>query len=390
MNLLLHFWTFDLVSLLLLAGLGLLYGFVSGWRLKMGAGLYFTGLLLIGLVQTSPLHVLGMHYLLSAHMVEHMLLLLVCAPLLVLGLPKEHSAKATASLKAVSVFFQKNPWFGWLICLVTMWFWHVPAIHDALISQPAANGNALAIPLCTLAGISVSHPWVNLLHILQPVSLVLAGICFAWPILCPRAFVPDSSANWRFIFIYGLRRLFAAGYADYVRTGGRIPNLRRTRLFWHGASAKNQLGFRPCHRPANGGPADVGAGLFYLPEWRTVFTGGLAGEGGIHPFPSPENRGGAKKSRVLNPSPYFKGRGRGWGKTHTNYDKRTQNAHYPEPRQLESRKAAKTPTPCLLAVFSGDGCGISGLGAAGWLDNQRSWYRDTDNFSDWLDKRTTT
>ena len=181
MNQLINFWTFDLISVLVLISLGCLYGFVSGWRLKPGAGLYFAGLLLIGLVQTSPLHFLGMHYLLSAHMVAHILLLLVCAPLLVLGLPLEPAARAVGSLKAVSVFFQRNPWLGWLICLITMWFWHVPAIHDAMVSPPTVYGD---IPLCTLAGTS-ENLLVNLLHLIQPISLVLAGVCFAWPILGP-------------------------------------------------------------------------------------------------------------------------------------------------------------------------------------------------------------
>lgn len=184
MNLLTNFWTFDLISVLLLTGLGWLYGFVSGWRLRSGAGLYFAGLLLITLVQTSPLHFLGMHYLLSAHMVGHILLLLVCAPLLVLGLPKQPVAGATNLLTAVSVFFQRSPWPGWLVCLVTMWFWHVPTVHNAMVSHPALYGSIDAIPLCTLAGTS-DNIRVNMLHLVQPISLVLAGVCFVWPILGP-------------------------------------------------------------------------------------------------------------------------------------------------------------------------------------------------------------
>lgn len=183
MNQLLTFWTIDLVSLLLLAGLGLLYGFVSGWRLQPGAGRYFSGLLLLAFAQMSPLHVLGMHYLLSAGMVAHLLLLLVCAPLLVLGLPLQPNARALPAIRSVSRFFQQHPWTGWLVCLVTMWFWHVPGIHDAMTAQPLAYHNGI-IPLCTLAGTSAST-LVNLLHIVQPVSLVLAGVCFVWPILGP-------------------------------------------------------------------------------------------------------------------------------------------------------------------------------------------------------------
>ncbi|WP_020601450.1 cytochrome c oxidase assembly protein [Spirosoma spitsbergense] len=178
MNLLINFWTFDLVSMLVVSGLGLGYGYLSGWRLKPGAGLYFSGVVLVLLVQTSPLHYLGMYYLLSAHMAGHMLLLLVAAPLLVLGLPSQ--TDSGKSWKAISVFFRQKPWFGWLLCLVTMWFWHIPLVHDLMVSRPAAA----TIPLCTLTG-TAENPLANLLHIIQPVSLLVAGVCFAWPILGP-------------------------------------------------------------------------------------------------------------------------------------------------------------------------------------------------------------
>ena len=184
MNQLLTIWSVDLLSVLMLAGLSAFYGWVVGWQLKPGAGLYVAGLLLVAIVQTSPLHVLGMHYLLSAHMVGHMVLLLVAAPLLVLGLPKKAVAGAATFLTAVSVFFRKRPWSGWLVCLVTMWFWHVPTVHDAMMSPPIAGHEIDVIPLCTLTGTGTT-PLINALHIIQPISLLLAGVCFAWPILGP-------------------------------------------------------------------------------------------------------------------------------------------------------------------------------------------------------------
>ncbi len=180
MNLLINFWTFDLVSMLIIAGLGLGYGFLSGWRFRPGAGLYFMGLFLVALVQTSPLHYLGMYYLLSAHMAGHMLLLLVAAPLLVMGLSRQTDARPVTSWITISLFFQQKPWFGWLLCLATMWFWHIPAVHDLMVSRPAAA----TIPLCTLTG-TADNSLTNLLHIIQPVSLLVAGVCFAWPILGP-------------------------------------------------------------------------------------------------------------------------------------------------------------------------------------------------------------
>lgn len=205
MNQLLHFWTVDLGSLLVVASLGALYGFLANWRLRPGAGLYGAGLLLIGLVQASPLHFLGMYYLLSAHMVGHMVLLLICAPLLVLGLPKKTVASANGPMTTLSVFFQQRPWFGWLIGVLTMWFWHIPPVYNATVSHTLAYGSIAAIPLCTLSGTSASS-LVNGLHLVQPVSLLLAGICFAWPVLGPRRAYrihPLSGAGYLFTACVG-------------------------------------------------------------------------------------------------------------------------------------------------------------------------------------------
>src|SRR5919202_2761445 len=181
MSRLLHYWSIDMVSLALIAGLGLLYGVLSHSRLQSGVGLYAAALLLIGLVQASPLHFLGTHYLFSAHKLGHILLQLVCAPLLVLGLPHEAQGSVVTMLKPVSIGLQKRPWLGWLIGVGVMWFWHVPVVYEATLSHDA---NTAGIPLCTLAGAS-ADPWVNGLHLLHPVSLLLAGICFTWPVLGP-------------------------------------------------------------------------------------------------------------------------------------------------------------------------------------------------------------
>lgn len=186
MHQLLNYWTLDWLSLLVLTGLGLLYGIMTGWRIQSGAGLYATALLLIGIVQLSPLHFLGVHYLLSAHMAGHILLLLMAAPLLVLGLPKEPTPGAARGLTKLSIFFGNWPWLGWLLGLGMMWFWHIPAVYDATMAHDFATayGSLASIPLCQLAGSSATG-WINLAHVLHPISLLLAGVSFAWPVLGP-------------------------------------------------------------------------------------------------------------------------------------------------------------------------------------------------------------
>lgn len=186
MHPLLSYWTLDWLTLGLLAGLGLLYGIITGWRLQPGAGLYGTALVLIGIAQLSPLHFLGVHYLLSAHMAEHILLLLVAAPLLVLGLPRRPTPGAAGAMTKLAHFFGTWPWLGWLLGLGTMWLWHIPAVYDMTMAHDfsAAYGSLASIPFCQLTGSSTSG-WANLAHVLHPISLLLAGVGFVWPVLGP-------------------------------------------------------------------------------------------------------------------------------------------------------------------------------------------------------------
>lgn len=186
MNQLLSLWTINWLDLLGLASFGLLYGIISGWKWQPGAGFYVAGLLLVGLAQLSPLHTLGVHYLLSAHMAEHVLLLLVAAPLLILGLPQHPTSKAERIMIRVSAFFRVWSWLGWLAGVGLMWFWHIPAVYDATMAHDFSTtyGDIAAIPLCQTAGTSAGS-LANLAHVLHPVSLILAGFCFVWPILGP-------------------------------------------------------------------------------------------------------------------------------------------------------------------------------------------------------------
>ncbi|QKG52065.1 cytochrome c oxidase assembly protein [Hymenobacter sp. BRD67] len=75
--------------LLLVTGLAAAYYWLAGGRWQARGGVYFAGLALFALAELSPLHYLGMHALFSAHMVVHIVVLLLSGPLLVLGLPPQ-------------------------------------------------------------------------------------------------------------------------------------------------------------------------------------------------------------------------------------------------------------------------------------------------------------
>jgi putative membrane protein len=106
------------------------------------------------LALASPIGVLARGYLFSAHMLQHILLVLVVPPLVLLALP----VRATDSPQSTHVarFF-----VPWLLGVGAMWFWHAPTLCDAASRS-------------------------LMVQRLQTVSLVGMGSAFWWPIVGPR------------------------------------------------------------------------------------------------------------------------------------------------------------------------------------------------------------
>jgi putative membrane protein len=112
------------------------------------------GLGVFVLTLVSPLNALADGYLFSAHMLQHILLLLIVPALLLMSLPRRVSLGSRSSLLA-------NPLVGWFAGVGAMWLWH-------------------ARPLCNAA---VSSHFVGAL---QVSSLLLLGGIFWRQILAPR------------------------------------------------------------------------------------------------------------------------------------------------------------------------------------------------------------
>jgi cytochrome c oxidase assembly factor CtaG len=106
----------------------------------------------------SPLNALANGVLFSAHMAQHILLLLIAPGLLVLSLPREPLVAARGEGGRMRGAL---PVLGWAAGVGSMWFWHVPAFCDAA---------------ATSSGV----------HTLQTISLLGLGTAFWWPILAPR------------------------------------------------------------------------------------------------------------------------------------------------------------------------------------------------------------
>jgi len=128
--------------------------YVAAFRDHRRLGWFAAVLAVFLLTLLSPLNTLADGYLFSAHMAQHILLLLIVPALLLLSLPR------TLSL-AVGPRLCAHPVVGWLAGVGAMWFWHAPALCNAAVA---------------------SRP----IHALQTVSLLVLGSVFWRQILAPR------------------------------------------------------------------------------------------------------------------------------------------------------------------------------------------------------------
>jgi putative membrane protein len=109
------------------------------------------------LALASPIGQLADGYLFSAHMLQHLLLVLIVPPLALLGVAP---ALRTRSAGRVGRAFTR-PIVAWGLGVGAMWLWHERMLCDA------ASQNALV-------------------HRVQELSLLVMGTAFWWPILAPR------------------------------------------------------------------------------------------------------------------------------------------------------------------------------------------------------------
>ncbi len=115
---------------------------------------FFTAVGLVFLALASPLGVLARGYLFSAHMAQHLLLLLAVPPLALLGLPRETNSQAP---RAGGVVRHVAPWVAGV---GAMWLWHAPTLCNAASRSGGLQG-------------------------FQTASLLALGLWFWWPILAP-------------------------------------------------------------------------------------------------------------------------------------------------------------------------------------------------------------
>ena len=149
-----------LMMLLMLVGASYILGLIRLWR-KAGPGhgipiwralCFLAGLMILIVVLSSPVDALADKNF-SVHMIQHMLLMKIVAPLLLLG---EFSSVflwavgLNASHKLAAVWKHSdqlqaiwkrllNPWLTWALFAFSLWLWHIPDFFQAALKNEALH-----------------------------------------------------------------------------------------------------------------------------------------------------------------------------------------------------------------------------------------------------------
>jgi putative membrane protein len=123
------YWQLNTMALAFIALMIVFHLVTNEYRLKRNSIKFFSGVILFALVTLSPLDFLSRNGLFSAHMVQHIVLLLIVPPLLLTGTDKsflEKISNVEFLRKSGNIFFY--PLVAWLFGVGSMWIMHVPRI----------------------------------------------------------------------------------------------------------------------------------------------------------------------------------------------------------------------------------------------------------------------
>ena len=183
-------WQFDPVLIGGILTVALAYGLATGplrQRLAPGepyrrgaATMFYGALALFFVVEGSPLHDLAERYLLSAHMVQHLLLSYVVARMLIVGVPAwlwrtmlthpRVDPVARVALRPIVTFTVFSLFFA---------LWHVPVIYQAALMDAT-------------------------LHHVEHLVFLITAVMVWWPVLSPLEELPRAPYLVRLAYLFTL------------------------------------------------------------------------------------------------------------------------------------------------------------------------------------------
>jgi putative membrane protein len=256
-------WEFDpvVIAVLLISGSVYGLGLRNLWRSAgVGHGIskteaiyYALGWISLAVALVSPVHLLG-ELLFSMHMTQHEILMLVSAPLIVLGRPFVAAAWALPgdSRKTVGSAVRSpavsRTWtllssaaVAWIVHAVALWVWHVPAMFQATLRS-------------------------DLVHTLQHASFFGTALLFWWAILFGKRGLQSYGAGVLYLF------------TTMVQSGLLGIFLTLTSQVWYPvySASTGMFGLSPLEDQQIGGLIMwIPAGLVYMFAALVMFAGWL-------------------------------------------------------------------------------------------------------------------
>ncbi len=147
------------------------------FRFPRRGWLFVAGVLALFLALVSPLDTLADTYLFSAHMLQHILLILIVPPLLILGLPRE-AMEAAMRFPGVARAERalSRPLFAWLAGVGTMWLWHWPPLYNAALASERV-------------------------HIAEHSMFLVSSVIFWWPVVGPLE-IRRLAPWWAIVYVF--------------------------------------------------------------------------------------------------------------------------------------------------------------------------------------------
>lgn len=143
-------WTFDPLVVAVLAAAAVAYR--RGWRegpdTPSRRTAFWCGLVAVAVALVSPVDAMS-GVLVSAHMVQHVLLILVAAPLLAVSAPggallrgtppgvrdAVRSGRRTVGMDVARLQRLRSPIGRWLLYVITLWVWHASVVYGLAVES---------------------------------------------------------------------------------------------------------------------------------------------------------------------------------------------------------------------------------------------------------------
>lgn len=140
---------------------------------------FLSAWVILFLTEHSPLHVLSEDYSFTAHMVQHLLFMLVIPPLLIAGTPAWIIQKLILrySIGLGVMRTLTNPAVAFVAFNMVLVLWHIPEMYDLAVS-------------------------IHNMHLLEHVTLLVGGILGWWPFQSKVAELPRLGYGLQMLYLF--------------------------------------------------------------------------------------------------------------------------------------------------------------------------------------------